>query len=88
MAYNMMTQVIRIGDGNNSRFFVYGKAGTGKSFLIHMIQYFCIAYGYSFITTGSTGIAASIINGQTFHSAFSIYTSTDGPISTINIENH
>ena len=88
MAYNLITRAIQLGDGNSSRFFVYGKAGTGKSFLINMIQQFCIAYAYSFITTASTGIAASIINGQTFHSAFSIWTSPDGPISTLNIDNH
>lgn len=88
IAYNLITRAIRLGDGNESRFFIYGKAGTGKSYLIHMVQQFCIANRVSFITTASTGIAASLIDGQTFHSAFSIWSSPNGPISTLNISNH
>ena len=54
--------------------FVKGKAGTGKSFLIKSMINFLIANKIPYVTCASTGIAASLINGKTVHSAFSIYT--------------
>ena len=88
IAFNLITKAIKDNDGNESRFFISGKAGTGKSFLINAIINYCIVNSKSFIVTASTGIAASLIGGQTFHSAFSIWPSPDGPISTLNISNH
>ena len=88
LANNKITEAITRNNGNDSRFFIYGKAGTGKTFLINLITQFCIAKSYSYITTASTGIAASLINGRTFHSAFSIWMSPNGPVSTLNISNH
>ena len=64
---------------------INGRAGTGKSFLINGIQNFCIAAGVPFITTASTGIAAALLKGTTFHSAFSIYDSNDQTHSGLNI---
>ena len=88
LAFDLITRAIKEGDGNESRFFISGKAGTGKTFLINAIKEFCIANSFSFIITASTGMAASLIDGQTFHSAFSIWQSPNGPVSTLNISNH
>lgn len=60
-------------DGINACHFISGKAGTGKTFIINSIIKWCIANNKTFISTASTGIAASIINGTTFHSAFQIF---------------
>ena len=67
--------------------FIQGKAGTGKSFLIkHLINLFTI-YKIPFLVCASTGIAASLIDGLTAHSAFSIFTDTEGnSVSGVKIQ--
>ena len=62
-----------------------GKAGTGKSFLIQSIQIWCIANNKSFVTTVNTGIAASIISGTTFHSAFQVFENDNNIYSSLRI---
>ena len=53
--------------------FVSGKAGTGKSFLIRLLQAYFTTINVSYVTCASTGIAASLIKGRTVHSTFRIY---------------
>ena len=68
--------------------FVQGKAGTGKSFLIHHIRNILISKSIPFLICASTGIAASLIDGQTAHSAFSIFANTNGiSVSGVRIQN-
>lgn len=57
--------------------FVNGKAGTGKSFLISCIQALLTTLDVPFVTCASTGIAASLIHGQTLHSTFGLFTDRD-----------
>ena len=54
--------------------FIQGKAGTGKSFLIHTLIYCLTSKKIPFIVCASTGIAASLIGGNTVHSSFGLYT--------------
>lgn len=60
--------------------FVKGKAGTGKSFLIHTIINYLTSNSIPFIVCASTGIAASLINGKTVHSAFGLFTKKTGTL--------
>ena len=53
--------------------FVSGKAGTGKSFLIRLLQAYFTTINVSYVTCASTGIAANLIKGRTVHSTFRIY---------------
>jgi ATP-dependent DNA helicase PIF1 len=52
--------------------FLTGKAGTGKSHVIKVIQDKLRARGRKFIAVAPTGIAANNIDGQTIHSAFQL----------------
>ena len=54
--------------------FVQGKAGTGKSFLIHTLINYLISKSIPFVVCASTGIAASLIGGNTVHSTFGLFT--------------
>ena len=67
--------------------FIQGKTGTGKSFLIkHLISLFII-FKIPFLVYASTGIAASLIDGLTAHSAFLIFTDTEGnSVSGVKIQ--
>lgn len=48
-------------------FFLTGSAGTGKSHIIkHIVQY-CTENNVKFAVTAMTGVAASLISGQTMH---------------------
>ena len=58
--------------------FVNGRAGTGKSFLISCLRALFTVRATTFITCASTGIAASLIDGRTVHSAFGLYTTSTG----------
>ena len=60
------------------RIFVNGRAGTGKSFVISCLQALFTRMDIPFVTCASTGIAASLINGQTLHSTFGLFTDRDG----------
>ena len=57
--------------------FVNGRAGTGKSFLISCLQALFTTRDVPFVTCASTGIAASLIQGQTLHSTFGLFTDRD-----------
>ena len=59
------------------RIFVNGRAGTGKSFVISCLQALFTTMDIPFVTCASTGIAASLINGQTLHSTFGLFTDRD-----------
>ena len=85
---NVVNKVVSsINQGLQLLLFVQGKAGTGKSFLIHHIRNIFIAKSIPFLTCASTGIAASLIDGQTAHSAFSIFSdSNDNSISGVRIQ--
>lgn len=71
--YDEAINSLKENNGVNSYYYIAGKAGTGKSFLIKSIISWCIANNKTYISTASTGIAASIINGTTFHSAFQVF---------------
>ena len=76
----------RLTSGIVTNLFVRGKAGTGKSFLISCIRDLLISRNVAHITCASTGIASSLIHGQTVHSAFAIFTTSNGDtISSLNI---
>ena len=49
-------------------FFITGKAGTGKTFLLKKIVAECRARGKSVVVTAPTGVAAKNAEGQTIHS--------------------
>lgn len=53
-------------------FFLTGKAGTGKSFIIRQIMEEFKKLGKKVIAVAPTGIAATNIDGQTIHSMFAI----------------
>ena len=53
--------------------YVSGSAGTGKSFLISLLQAKFRTINMSYVTCASTGIAARLINGRTVHSTFKLY---------------
>lgn len=52
--------------------FLSGKAGTGKSFVIHKKKEFCEKNGLSYMVVAPTGIAASNAGGATIHRAFRV----------------
>ena len=76
-------------DGFPSRepFFISGKAGTGKSFVINTLKKYFIANNIPFLITASTGIASVLIGGKTLHSAFSIF-SKEGHVYSGIVPNH
>jgi hypothetical protein len=71
--FQEITAAIEHPTDHDHRFFISGIAGTGKSFLIQSIRLFCIFRQIPHILTAATGIAASLIKGITFHSAFSLF---------------
>jgi hypothetical protein len=60
------------------RIFVSGQIGTGKNFLINTIKLLCKLHLIPLIATVTTGSAASLIGGRTFHSAFSVHSDING----------
>src|SRR5438045_6993393 len=56
-----------------SAFLSQGQGGTGKSFLLNVIQYCCNTSHNPFLLLAPTGIAARNIDRNTIHSALSIY---------------
>ncbi|KAK3932375.1 ATP-dependent DNA helicase [Frankliniella fusca] len=61
-------------DEHVKRVIIQGKAGCGKSFLLHcMNQYVCENFGSDCIAVvGPTGVSANNVNGFTIHSLFRI----------------
>lgn len=53
-------------------FFITGKAGTGKTFLLKKIVAECRARGKNVVVTAPTGVAAKNAEGQTIHSLFGL----------------
>ena len=67
-------------------FFISGKAGTGKSFLISCLQSLFTMRSIPYVTCASTGIAATLIGGNTLHSTFGLFTTTnDETICSLDI---
>ena len=62
-------------------FFISGKAGTGKSFLITCLKSLFTSQSIPFVTAASTGIASTLIGGRTVHSTFGLFTTSDDQIS-------
>ena len=62
---------------NRTPFFIPGKAGTGKSFVVSCIKNYLVANDIPFIVTASTGIASILIGGRTLHSVFSIFSKNE-----------
>lgn len=56
----------------DSSVFVSGAAGTGKSFLLKMLERYYRIHGYHVFKMAPTGVAAHNINGQTMHRFFGI----------------
>ena len=78
--FNYIKESIR--NGTQSLLYINGKAGTGKSFLIKFITNYLICTNIP-----STGKAASLIDGQTAHSAFAIYTTPENnSVSSVRIQ--
>ena len=57
--------------------FITGPGGTGKSFLLRVIMYYCKTKQLAFGLTATTGVAASLIGGVTIHSWAGIGTGED-----------
>ncbi|MEM7646071.1 MAG: AAA family ATPase, partial [Pseudomonadota bacterium] len=60
--------------------FITGEAGTGKSFLIHR---YLLRYSPKATLLASTGAAAVLIGGRTFHSFFGLGILEGGPAKTL-----
>ena len=58
-------------------FFISGKAGTGKSFLITCLKSLFTSRSIPFVAAASTGIASTLIGGRTVHSTFGLFTTSD-----------
>jgi hypothetical protein len=72
-AYNRITTAIAHRYNHRShRFFITGPAGTGKSFLLKVLEGWFQSARIKFLKMAPTGIAACAINGKTIHSALSI----------------
>ena len=72
-AYNRITTAIAHRYNHQShRFFITGPAGTGKSFLLKVLEIWFQSARIKFLKMAPTGIAACVINGKTIYSVFSI----------------
>lgn len=71
-------------ENTNNNFFITGKAGTGKSFLLTL---FTTASKKKTLTVSPTGISALNIGGATIHSAFGFHNLVDLNVEDININN-
>ena len=68
-------------------FFISGKAGTGKSYVVNCLKQYFMFNEIPFMVTASTGIAAVLIGGRTLHSAFSIFTQGNNVYSGLTTNN-
>jgi hypothetical protein len=72
-AYTTITQNIQASRYQRYCFFVTGPGGTGKSFLLKALQYWCNTSRNTCLLLVPTDIAVRNINGDTIHSGMSIY---------------
>lgn len=75
------TVVCKEMENTNNNFFITGKAGTGKSFLLSAFR---SRTSKSHIVLAPTGIAALNVGGATLHSAFGYYNLVNLNIDTIS----
>ncbi len=68
---------------SNHNFFITGKAGTGKSFLLDVFRR---TTSKKHIVLAPTGIAALNVNGVTLHSAFGYYNLVNLDIDSISLD--
>ena len=71
--YTKVTQNITVSRHQGRTFFITGPGGTGKSCLLWALQHWCNILRNPSILLAPTGIAARNIDGNTIHSALSIY---------------
>jgi hypothetical protein len=71
--YTTVTQNIQASRNSGRQFFVTGPGGTGKSYLLRALVHWCNTSRESCVLLAPTGIAARNIDGNTIHSAMSIY---------------
>lgn len=67
--YDVGTDAALVAIMSGENVFVSGPGGTGKTYLINMIQ---SMYGDSCITVAPTGVAALNVNGATAHRTFDL----------------
>jgi len=70
---NILTN--RLGNQSNKKYpyyFVTGSAGTGKSYIIHLLTKHLTEQRSKFLLMAPTGVAAQSIDGKTIHSALRI----------------
>lgn len=72
----------------DSTVFVSGAAGTGKSFLLRMLERYYRIHGYYVCKLAPTGVAAFNINGQTIHRFFGIHDERNMMIDTGRLRAH
>lgn len=70
-------------ENTNDNFFITGKAGTGKSFLLRLFE---LKTEKTTLKVAPTGIAALNVNGSTIHSTFGFYNLVDLDVENINME--
>ena len=71
--YTKVTQNITTSRHQGRTFFITGPGGTGKSYLLRALQHWCNTSRNPSVLLAPTGIAARNIDGNTIHSALSIY---------------
>lgn len=72
----------------DSTVFVSGAAGTGKSYLLRMLERYYRIHGYHVCKLAPTGVAAYNINGQTIHRFFGIHDDRNLMIDTNRLRAH
>ncbi|CAG8746174.1 1411_t:CDS:2, partial [Ambispora leptoticha] len=72
--------------GKYPYFFLTGSAGTGKSYLLHMIVNFLKSKRINYLVIAPTGVAAQNVGGNTIHSALKIR-QTNSYYETLSIHN-
>ena len=57
---------------NGENVFITGNAGTGKSYIVKVLDKFCEEYNVCLVKTAPTGISANEIGGATLHHQFGL----------------
>ncbi|KAG1439175.1 hypothetical protein G6F55_013793 [Rhizopus delemar] len=70
---------INIELANNSATFVSGAAGTGKSYLLKMLEKHYKIEGYKIFKVAPTGVAAFNVNGITIYRFFAMANTSQEP---------
>jgi hypothetical protein len=73
--------------GTARQYAVMGETGSGKIFLLKTLKAFLISRNYCFLFTASTGIAATLLDGRTVHSAFAVCQKGYNYLSNLRITN-